>query len=183
MSKPSKGLFRGTMGALKSGDHPEDIIAKRIAESDTPFDLREHPLQQSQLSAKQRKALRQKRDNRTMTQEEWKRMEWDRRFRRRRDAGVNEFWDQERERLASGKPGTRNWTSEQRRAILRGDKPKFDGITIQGHHTYSAAKYPHLANRGAIIYPTTRKEHRISWHNKNYKNSLPGRPYHHFREF
>jgi hypothetical protein len=63
------------MGALKSGDHPEDIIAKRIAESSTPLDLREHPLQQSQLSAKQRKALRQKIDERTITAAEWKQME------------------------------------------------------------------------------------------------------------
>ena len=183
MSKPSKDLFRGTMGALKSGDHPEDIIAKRIAESGGNIDLREHPLQQSQLSAKQRKALKEKRDNRTMTADEWKRLEWDRRFRRRRDNGVNEFWEQERERLAAGKPGTRNWTSEQRSAILRGDKPMFNGITMQGHHTYSAAKYPHLANRGVIIFPATRKEHRIAWHDRNFKKSLAGRPYRRYKEF
>ncbi len=183
MSKPSKDLFRGTMGALKSGDHPEDIIAKRIAESSTPLDLREHPLQQSQLSAKQRKALREKRDNRTMTADEWKRLEWDRRFGKRRNKAVKDFWDNERKLLKSGKPGTRNWSPDQIADILGNRTPKFNGKSMQSHHTYSARLFPHLANRPELIYPVTIREHIKYWHGGNYKKSFPGRPVKRKRDF
>ena len=30
---------------------------------------------------------------------------------------------------------------------------------MHAHHTYSVKKYPHLANRGEIIFPTTFQEH------------------------
>lgn len=45
---------------------------------------------------------------------------------------------------------------------------------MQGHHSYSASQYPHLANKGEIIYPATPNEHFNGWHGGNWKNSLPG---------
>lgn len=47
---------------------------------------------------------------------------------------------------------------------------------IAGHHTYSASKYPHLADKGEVIYPATFNEHLNKWHGKNFKNSYPGAP-------
>lgn len=43
---------------------------------------------------------------------------------------------------------------------------------MQGHHSYSASQYPHLANKGEIIYPATPNEHFNGWHGGNWKNSL-----------
>ena len=48
--------------------------------------------------------------------------------------------------------------------------------TIQGHYSYSVSKYPHLADKGEVIYPATANEHLNGWHGGNYKNSLPGEP-------
>jgi len=61
------------------------------------------------------------------------------------------------------KATTRKWTDEQRKAIENHQRPKFNGQTLHSHHTYSVAKYPHLVNIGAIIYPATPNEHRHGW--------------------
>jgi len=58
--------------------------------------------------------------------------------------------------------------------ILSGKRAKFDEKTLQGHHAYSASKYPHLANRSEVIYPATFNEHFHGWHGGNWKTSLPG---------
>ena len=55
-------------------------------------------------------------------------------------------------------------------------RPTFKGKVIAGHHTYSASKYPQLANLGEIIYPATFREHLYGWHGGRYKLSLPGKP-------
>lgn len=47
---------------------------------------------------------------------------------------------------------------------------------MQGHHSYSVSKYPHLADCGEVIFLTTRNEHFNGWHGGNYKNSMPGEP-------
>ena len=60
--------------------------------------------------------------------------------------------------------------------ILNGKTPKHNGKPIQGHHAYSVSQYPHLANKGEVIYPVTPNEHFNGWHGGNYKNSLPGEP-------
>ena len=39
-------------------------------------------------------------------------------------------------------------------AIFRGvsgKQPKVDGEIVNGHHSYSASQYPHLANKGEYI--------------------------------
>ena len=72
--------------------------------------------------------------------------------------------------------GTRNWTKEQRNDIINDRHPKFNGKAIQGHHSYSASKYPQLANLGDLIYPATFREHLYGWHGGAYRKSLPGMP-------
>lgn len=66
--------------------------------------------------------------------------------------------------------------SEQIEDILNGKIPKYKDNSIRGHHTYSVSKNPHLANKGAVIFPATNYEHKKGWH-KGYRNSLPGKPY------
>lgn len=151
---------------------PEQIIAERTQ----GYDLEEHPIKQKQLSTSQKTELKQKLNNRTMTKEEYKRWDWNKRFDKRRKAGVRDFWNQEKQRLLNGENGTRNWTTEQKIDIINGTPPKYNGKTIQGHHTYSASKYPQLADKGSVIYPATKTEHLNGWHGGNYKNSLPGKP-------
>ena len=58
-----------------------------------------------------------------------------------------------------------------------------NGKPIQGHHTFSVSKYPHLAGKGEGIYPATNNEHLNGWHCGNYSNSLPGKPIKLFLDF
>lgn len=53
---------------------------------------------------------------------------------------------------------------------------------MQAHHTYSVNKYPHLAKEGHLIYPVTFDEHFYGFHNGNFRNSLPGKPYPNYKE-
>ncbi|MHA6531857.1 hypothetical protein ACX1DY_16050, partial [Paenibacillus sp. BAC0078] len=129
-----------------------------------------------QLGNKTKKRLEDKVKNRTITKEEWRRLEWNKRLASRRDEGVENFWDQERARIRNGEPTTREWSDEQIIDILNNKAPTLDGKTITGHHTYSVSKYPHLADKGEIIYPATIKEHLKRWHGGSYRKSLPGEP-------
>ena len=174
MSKSNSGLFSGTTGHKKYVEKTQtasDIISSRTA----GLDLREHPRQKS-LTPKQRKAIKEKIKNRTATRQEFKKIESDKRFSSRRKKAIDDFWKQERKRIKKGLPLTRNWSDEQKTIILRGGRPKYNGKTIQGHHTYSASKYPHLANRGEVIFPVTYEEHLYGWHGGNFRNSKPGKP-------
>ncbi|MDC0705057.1 T7SS effector LXG polymorphic toxin [Priestia sp. AB] len=157
----------------------EDVIAERVKD----FDLREHPVSYKQLSAKKMKELKLKIENRTITKKEYQSYIWNKKFARIRDKGVVEFWKQERIRILNGETPTRNWSNEQIEDISNKKRAKFNGQTLQGHHTYSAAKYPHLADKGEVIYPLTYKEHFYGWHGRNYKNSLPGKPIKEIIEF
>ena len=158
---------------------PERIISERTK----GLDLEPHPTTQKQLSPKKMKELKQKITNRTITREEYEQYNWNKRFSKRRDMGVREFWDLEQERLFSGEKGTRNWSEEQIQDILNGRRAKFDGKTLQGHHTYSASQYPHLANRPEVIFPVTFNEHFYGWHGGNWKMSLPGERINIMQEF
>lgn len=173
MSKPNSGLFLGTTGSIASEkSSAESIIARRTS----GMDLREHPIGSKQLSSSKMRQLSQKISSRTATREEYNQYSWNKRFTKRRQAGIDNFWRQERKRLLTGKTPTRQWTSEQKAAILRNERPKISGRPFQSHHTYSASKFPHLSNRGEVIYPATFSEHLYDWHGGNYKNSLPGKP-------
>ena len=120
--------------------------------------------------------LKAKIDNRTITKDEWNLYDWNKRFKNRRDAGVDAFWEQERQRILNGKGTTRNWSNQQIEDILNNNVPKYNGKAVIGHHSYSASKYPHLVDKGEVIYPATFNEHLNKWHGRNYRNSNPGSP-------
>jgi len=170
----------GEGDAGKSGSMAaKEIIRDRVQ----GFDLEEHPIKNKQLSSSKMKELKNKIDSRTATREEYNLYEWNKKMSQRRSEGVKDFWNQERERIIKGERTTRNWTQEQIDDILRGKTPKYNGKPIQGHHTYSVSKYPHLANKGEVIFPVTANEHLNGWHGGNYKNSLPGEPIVDFYDF
>lgn len=69
-----------------------------------------------------------------------------------------------------------DWSHKQKADILKGKRPKHSGKTIQWHHSCSVSKYPHLADKGEIIYTATFNEHFNGWLGGNFRNSLPGEP-------
>ncbi len=156
-------------GSTKSA---QDIIGERTKD----LDLTEHPTKYKQLGSQRMKEIKGKIDARTATREEYDLYDWNTRLAKRRNEGINNFWDQERKRILSGEPTTRNWSDQQVKDILAHKTPTYDGKPIAGHHSYSVSKYPHLANKGEVIYPATANEHFNGWHGGNYRNSLPGKP-------
>ncbi|MBR2750990.1 MAG: hypothetical protein IKD90_07655 [Clostridiales bacterium] len=183
MSKPCSGHFSGTTGSrnasknLSRNTDSNDIISPK------GLDLREHPTKYKQMSSKKLKALREKEANRTLTKEEYKHKEWQRRLTARRKEAITQFWKKERRLIKLNLPTTRNWSAAQRQEILSGKQPKYKGKTMASHNMYSVAKYPHLANRKELIYPVTFYEHVYGWHGGNTKNSLPGIPIKMVKEF
>ena len=151
---------------------PKEIMAERTKGLDT----REHPSKYKQISAKEKSRLESKVRDRTITKDEYKKLEWNKKISARRQDAVNEFWDQEQIRLQKGENGMRNWSPQQKADILNGKRPTYNGKTIQGHHTYSVSKYPHLSGNSEVIYPATFNEHLKGWHGGNFRNSLPGEP-------
>ncbi len=183
MSKPNSGHFVGTIGDIMSKytvvkisvdtkPTESDIILERVQH----LDLREHPYKYRQLSRKRLLDLRSKMDERTMTKVEYKTYMSNQRLSKRRDKGVLNFWNEEKHRILTCQPTSREWTYQQKHDIIHDKKPKQNGKTIQAHHTYSVSKYPHLADKGAIIFPATFYEHLYGWHGGNFKQSLPGKP-------
>ena len=161
----------------KVGGEKDSKTAKEIMDDRVQgFDLEAHPTSNKQLSSSKMKELKNKIDSRTATREEYNLYEWNKKMSQRRSEGVKDFWNQERERIISGEGTTRNWSQEQIADILSGKTPKYNGKPIQGHHAYSVSQYPHLANKGEVIYPVTLNEHLNGWHGGNFKNSLPGEP-------
>ena len=151
---------------------PKEIMAEHTKGLDT----REHPSKYKQISAKEKSRLESKVRDRTITKDEYKKLEWNKKISAKRQDAVNEFWDQEQIRLQKGENGTRNWSPQQKADILNGKRPTYNGKTIQGHHTYSVSKYPHLSGNSEVIYPATFNEHLKGWHGGNFRNSLPGEP-------
>jgi len=184
MSKPSSGHFNGTTGKRIAQGISSTVSKKRdiIAKKKSSLDLREHPTKYKQMSSKKLKNLREKEDKRTITKEEYKHKEWQKRLTKRRNKAIEDFWKEERRKIRNGLPTTRNWSAQQIKEILSGRKPKFKGKTMASHHTYSVAKYPHLANLPQLIYPVTQYEHIQGWHGGNTRNSLPGIPIKHIEE-
>ena len=175
MSKAISNHFHGTTGDREfknaQEQYEDDIIKDRVR----GLDLREHPVKhKSSLSIKE---IKRRINNRTATIEDYRKYDRMKRLSDKRKAAVNDFWEAERERLQNNRRGTRNWTAEQRRIILDGGRPKIDGKTMQGHHTYSVSLYPHLAGNHRVIYPVSFEEHLYEWHGGNFKNSLPGKPF------
>ncbi|WP_288886478.1 hypothetical protein [uncultured Eubacterium sp.] len=182
MSKPNSGHFKGTTGE-KIASYKYLISQNHAIINGNKDDLREHPCKYKQPGRKKLKMLQEKLEARTITKEEYKLLSWSKRLAKRRNRGIDEFWKEERRRIKKGLPTTRNWSAQQRADILNKKRPKFKGKTIQSHHTYSVAKYPHLANKGKYIQPVTPYEHLYGYHGGNYKNSLPGKPINDIKEF
>lgn len=176
MSKPSSHIFYNTVGYRKSFNYFKEQIELIIQTSKNKYDFREHPRANKQLTTKQRSKLISQVKSRSISKSDWKKLNSDSRFRERRKRGIINFWNSEKVRLLCGQRGTREWNNQQVHDILSNQRPKYNGKTIQGHHIYSAAKYPHLADKGDLIYPVTFDEHLYGWHGGNFRNSLPGRP-------
>ena len=175
MSKSLSHHFHGTTGERRfPSSHQKtegDIIKERVQ----GLDLREHPVRhKSSLSIK---AIKKKIKDRTATKEEYKKYNRTDRLSAKRKRAVNDFWIAERERIVNNDRTTRNWNSVQRLEIIKGKKPKVNGKTMQGHHTYSVSKYPQLAGNHRVIFPVSFQEHLYEWHGGNFNNSLPGRPF------
>lgn len=113
---------------------------------------------------------------RDVTRLEYKTFRSTQRFQERRREGIFKFWSQERAALKAGQPGSRNWTADQRKAILDRKTPTHDGKAIVGHHRYSAAKYPHLANEPRNIRAVTQNEHVRREHGGSFRNETRGAP-------
>lgn len=129
-----------------------------------------------QLSTKQLKKYREKINNRTITQEEYKRYSWNKRFKERRDEGVKAFWQKEIDAIQKGDAGKRNYLPEQLAEMEAGNIPTFGGKKLAGHHKYSASEYPQLANDPNNIYPATFREHFERWHGGRWANQSRGVP-------
>lgn len=172
MSKGDSGLFHGTKGDSFPNVLDSDVIKKRTI----GFDLNEHPRKVKTLSKKQKKEIKEKIKNRTASMKEYKQLKSDERFAKRRKDGVKAFWKQEKQRIKNREKTTREWNDEQKKDILNNKTPKFGKRPLSGHHTFSVSKYPHLANKGEVIFPTTFDEHLYGWHGGNFKNSSPGKP-------
>jgi len=158
---------------------PSEIMVQRTK----GLNLREHPPPHKQISNKKMKQLENKIDNRTITKVEYEQYTWNKKFAKKRRAGVTKFWDMEASRILKEDPATRNWDTYQVKDILAGKTPKYDGKPIYGHHAYSASKYPHLAHKGEVIYPATHNEHFHGWHGSDWKKSLPGKPIKEINDF
>lgn len=175
MSKPLSNHFHGTTGEKRfpcsHQKNEDDIIKERVQ----GLDLKEHPVKHK--SSLSQNKIRKKIQDRTASKEDYKKYNSMDRLAKRRQKGVNEFWKQERRRIKKGEPTTRNWTPEQRQAIIQSRRPSVNGKSMQGHHAYSVSKYPHLANKGEVIFPVTFEEHLYDWHGGNFGKSLPGRPF------
>lgn len=78
-----------------------------------------------------------------------------------RRAGIRKAWNRERDLLSKNLPGSRNWTKEQKAAILRGETPKGpNGLPIEGHHVKTVDDFPELADDPKNIVFKTFEEHR-----------------------
>jgi hypothetical protein len=125
-----------------------------------------------QLTQKARSELLKKVEDRTVTRDEWTRLQWNRRLTERRQEGIDAFWAQERQDLSQGLSGSRNWSPEAAQAISEGGTTR----GIFGHHKFSVSLYPQLANDPTNIAPTTYYEHFYKWHGGNWRNATHGVP-------
>lgn len=146
---------------------PLGLAGCGVPQYDTPY---------QPLTPQQRRAIQNRVDSRQATRDEYQHLQWDRRFSNRRNRGVNRFWSQERRALRAGRPGTRNWSPQQRADILAGRTPTFDGSSMEGHHRYNALDHPQIADDPGNIYPVTRNEHQHRWHGGNWQNDTYGSP-------
>ena len=104
MSKPSSGHFNGTTGRrlsqiFSSTKDSDNAILKK-----DEIDFREHPTKYKQMSSKKLKQLREKEANRTITKDEYKHKEWQRRLTARRNLAIKNFWEREQYLIKNNLP-------------------------------------------------------------------------------
>ncbi|NBJ71707.1 hypothetical protein D1839_20085 [Roseburia sp. 1XD42-34] len=184
VGKPLKLIKAG--GVIKfanKGKHTAKKVKKRntVGKNFTikdigNFDLTPKKTPYNSLSRKQQLIIKEKIEKRSVTKSEYKRYQWNKRFMKRRATGVNNFWKQEKKRILKNDTPTRNWTSKQIEDILNRKKPQYNGKPIIGHHTFNAKNYPHISNKGELIYPATPSEHLKGWHGGSYHKNSPGKP-------
>lgn len=88
MAKPSSGHFSGTAGRKTAYKNQYRNIDRDAIILPRDLDLREHPTKYKQMSSQKLKVLRQKEANRTLTKEEYKHKEWQRRLAVRRNKAI-----------------------------------------------------------------------------------------------
>ena len=125
-----------------------------------------------QLTSNTYRQLLEKVEHRTISRDEWKRLQWYERLTERRQAGIDAFWARERQLLSQGRHGTRQWSVEARLAILAGGRP----AGIFSHHRYSVSLYPQLANDPINILPVTFYEHFFKHHAGGWFHPTHGTP-------
>ena len=86
-----------------------------------------------------------------------------------RNRAVREAWNKEQELVQKGK-GTREWTPEQQKEILKIGRAYDDnGKAFEGQHMKSAEKYPKYQGEPGNIQFLTRTEH-LEAHDGNWQN-------------
>lgn len=136
------------------------------------------PQKNEVLNEKDFKELSQKAKSKTITKEEYASYKWNKDLNDNRKKAVKESWIAEKDKVLGGEQ-TRNWSIEQKKAIINKDPnitPKYDGQPMQGHHEYSVNKYPQQAGDKNNIYPVTKDEHLNRSHGGNFKNQTDGKP-------
>jgi GHH signature containing HNH/Endo VII superfamily nuclease toxin len=156
-----------TQDGEPSSSLPERSGSERVPTYETPY---------KPLTPKQRRLLKEKVENRTISRDEYKRLEWHRRFNNRRKKGVDRFWAEERIRLRDGESGTRNWSPQQQDDIVNYRTPTHGGKPIEGHHKYNALDHPQIADDPNNIYPATKEEHFRRWHGGSWRHDTFGTP-------
>jgi hypothetical protein len=163
-----------------SKNDPARIDAQRAQQREHELEPKEpkpQALPHKPLSEKGEKEIKAKIAARTATKEEAERFDWHTRFKKFRARGVSRMWAEEAAELDAGKPGTRNWTPEQKAAILAGETPKApDGSSMIGHHKYGVATYPQMAGDPKNVTPVTKMEHQERWHAGNTQTPVHGEP-------
>ena len=91
MSKPSSNHFSGTTGSKNASKLMSRNSDRSIIITPKYLSLREHPTKYKQLSSTKLKTLREKEANRTLTKEEYKHKEWQRRLSARREEAITQF--------------------------------------------------------------------------------------------
>jgi len=59
---------------------------------------------------------------------------------------------------------------------MNGKTPTYNGMPIEGHHTYNALDYPQMADDGYHIYPAKNDERFNRWHGGIWQNDTSGSP-------
>ncbi len=171
-TRAASSLTRLTTTAEQSSFTVSDDAASsviRTAEGTAP---KAYGTPYRQLSSRQVSRLQNKVDSRTITRDEWKRLDWHERLQMRRQRGRDAFWSAEREKLADKLPATRNWSQEAAEEILAGRQPR----GIFSHHKYSVSQYPQLADDPNNIFPATFFEHFFRWHGGSWRLPTHGKP-------